>query len=204
MAANTPAANTSPSKLKLVVPHAAETWDEEDLKALAAEDPRLAMDLVVRKHRERLFRHAFYITKDGPEAYDVVQEVFIRAMREQRFWQAEFRQKAWLFRVTSNLCFNLVRDRKRRGAILETMPHKEHTDADQIGQVLQGERRKEIMAAIDQMTPDHREILVLRYYDDLSYAEIAEVLEVALGTVMSRLSRARRRLQEVLDQPQAS
>lgn len=189
------------ANLKLVAPQAAASWTEEDLKELAAENPRLALDMVIRKYRERLFRHAFYITKDGQEAYDVVQEVFIRAMREQRFWDADFRQKAWLFRVTSNLCFNLVRDRKRRGAILETVPFREQSEADQVARVFEGEQREEILAAIEQMTPDHKEILMLRYYDDLSYAEIAEVLEIKLGTVMSRLSRARRRLQEVLDLP---
>lgn len=191
------------AKLKLVAPHAAATWEDDDIKALHEENPRLAMDMVIRKYRERLFRHAWYITKDSQEAYDVVQEVFIRAMRETRFFNPDFRQKAWLFRVTSNLCFNLVRDRKRRSAILETVPRKERSEADQIGYVFQGEQRQEVLAAIDQMTPDHREILLLRYYDDLSYAEIAEVLDIKLGTVMSRLSRARRRLQDVLDVPAA-
>lgn len=189
------------ANLKLVAPEAAARWSEEDIKALYADNPRLAMDMVVRKYRERLFYHAAYITKDSQEAYDLVQEVFIRAMREPRFFEADFRQKAWLFRVTSNLCFNLVRDRRRRGAILEQSFRDEHREADQLDQVFGGEQRKEVLAAIDQMSEDHKEILLLRYYDDLSYAEIAEVLDVALGTVMSRLSRARRRLQEVLEQP---
>ena len=185
--------------LKLVAPEAAARWTDDDLKALHAENPRLAMEMVVRKYRDRLFYHACYITKDGQEAYDVVQEVFIRAMRERRFFDAEFQQKAWLFRVTSNLCFNLVRDRRRRGALLDGAVRKEQDEADQLDRVFEGEQRKEILAAIDRMTEDHREILLLRYYEDLSYAEIAEVLDVALGTVMSRLSRARRRLMEVLE-----
>ena len=190
--------------LKLVAPQAAADWSDEDIKALAADNPRLAMDMVIRKYRDRLFRHAWYITKDGQEAYDVVQEVFIRAIRETRFFNADFRQKAWLFRVTSNLCFNLVRDRKRRSAILETVPFDRKADADQLATVFAGEQRQEVLDAIDQMTPAHREILLLRYYDDLSYAEIAEALGVALGTVIPRLSRARRRLQAVLDAPESA
>lgn len=186
--------------LKLVAPEAAARWTEEDIKALHADNPRMALDMVVRKFRERLFYHASYITKDSQEAYDVVQEVFIRAMREPRFFSEDFRQKAWLFRVTSNLCFNLVRDRRRRGAILEHSFRDEHREPDQADLVFHGEQRKDVLAAIDRMSVDHKEILLLRYYDDLSYAEIAEVLEVALGTVMSRLSRARHRLQEVMDE----
>ncbi|MEC7945974.1 MAG: RNA polymerase sigma factor, partial [Myxococcota bacterium] len=138
------------------------------------------------------------ITKDWEEAYDVVQEVFIRAMRETRLFNPEFRIKAWLFRVTSNLCFNLVRDRKRRGVILETFPQPDRTKPDQMDAVFKGERRDEVLDAIGKMTRDHQEILLLRYYDDLSYAEIAAVLQVKLGTVMSRLSRARSRLMAVM------
>jgi RNA polymerase sigma-70 factor (ECF subfamily) len=100
--------------------------------------------------------------------------------------------------VTSNLCFNLVRDRKRRGAILETFPQPDRAKPDQVERVFKGERREEVLEAIDQMTRDHKEILLLRYYDDLSYAEIAAVLDVKLGTVMSRLSRARGRLMATL------
>ena len=152
--------------------------------------------MVIRKYRDRLFYHALGIVKDYQEAYDVVQEVFIRAMRETRFFNEDFRMKAWLFRVTSNLCFNLVRDRKRRGAIIDAMVKPESFSADQVDLVFKGERRDEVLAAIDKMTQDHSEILMLRYYDDLSYAEIASVLDIKLCTVMSRLSRARARLLE--------
>jgi len=136
--------------------------------------------------------------KDHQEAYDVVQEVFIKAMREQRLFNDEFKIKAWLFRVTSNLCFNQVRNRKRRGAILDTMMKPEAFGADQIESIFAGEQRNEVMAALDKLSEDHKEILILRYYDDLSYSEIADVLQVKLGTVMSRLSRARVRLLDVV------
>lgn len=184
--------------LRIVSPARASDWTEAHIKALAENDVRMAMDMVTRKYRDRLFYHAVGITKDWEEAYDVVQEVFIRAMRETRLFQPEFRIKAWLFRVTSNLCFNLIRDRKRRGAILETFPQPDRAKPDQIERVFKGERQEEVLEAIDQMTRDHKEILLLRYYDDLSYAEIASVLEVKLGTVMSRLSRARSRLIQVM------
>lgn len=190
--------------LRLVSPASATQWDDDQIKALYNDNPRMAVDLVVRKYRDRLFYHASYITKDSQEAYDVVQEVFIRAMREPRFFDAEFRMKAWLFRVTSNLCFNLVRDRRRRGVILESVPHETSHASDQLAMVFESQQREAMMAAIDLMTEAHREILLLRYYDDLSYAEIAEVLDVKLGTVMSRLSRARGRLLEVMEQDTAA
>jgi RNA polymerase sigma-70 factor (ECF subfamily) len=187
------------ASLRLVSPDNANSWTEAEIKQLNEENPRMAMEMVIRKYRDRLFYHAAGIVKDWQEGYDVVQEVFIRAMRETRFFNPDFKMKAWLFRVTTNLCFNLVRDRKRRGQILENKVRPpDRTRADQVDQVFFGERQTETLAAIEKMTPDHREILMLRYYDELSYAEIADVLEIKLGTVMSRLSRARSRLLDVL------
>ena len=171
---------------------------EEGYKQVARQDRRMAMDMVVRDFRARLFQHAFFIVKDSQEAYDAVQEVFIKAMRETRFFDEQFRMKAWLFRVTSNLCYNIVRDRRRRGGILESLGRPDRTQANQMERVQRGQRRDEILTTMGKLGRNHREILVLRYYHDLSYAEIAEVLDVKLGTVMSRLSRARARLGELM------
>mgnify|MGYP002009410301 FL=1 len=188
------------ANLQLLKPEHSASWTEADIKKLAATNSRAAMEAVIQKYRDQLYFHARYIVKDHQEAYDVVQEVFIKAMREGRIFDDEFKIKAWLFRVTSNLCFNQVRNRKRRGAILESMVKPESFSADQVESVFAGEQREELGAALDLLSDDHKEILVLRYYDDLSYAEIAEVLQVKLGTVMSRLSRARMRLMAVMEE----
>ena len=188
--------------LKLV--HGHENLDDDHIKEVAKTDRRQAADLVIRKYRDAIFHHAVHIVKDYQEAIDVTQEVFIKAMRERRFFDEGFKMKAWLYRVTSNLCFNLVRNRKRRTAILDTMPKATKTEAIQLEDVLHGEKQEEMLAALDQMTEDHRKILMLRYYSDLSYAEISDTLGIKLGTVMSRLSRAKNRLMEVLDAPAVS
>ena len=185
-------------KLRLV-PHPASMPEDDEIKQIAAADRRAAADWVVRKYREPIFHHAAWILKDWEEAIDVAQDVFIKAMREDRFFDADFKMKAWLYRVTSNLCFNLVRDRRRRTAILEATPRKNADEADQPDVVFANERQKTILGAMDRLSEAHREILMLRYYSDLSYAEISDTLGIKLGTVMSRLSRARGALVEVLD-----
>jgi RNA polymerase sigma-70 factor (ECF subfamily) len=173
-------------------------WVDEDIKATSLNDRQQAVDMLVRKYGERLYVHAYCILKDAQEARDVVQEVFIKAMREPRFFEDDFKMQAWLYRVTRNLCFNLVRDRRRRDGILAAVPRSEELNADPIEVVFGGERQEEIIQAIGQLTEDHRTILLLRYYEDMSYAEIARALSIKLGTVMSRLSRARDRLLSVL------
>jgi len=175
--------------------------EDDVIKEIAQRDRRQAMDLVVRRYGNRILKHAAYILKSVDDAVDVTQEVFIKAMREDRFFDEGFKMKAWLFRVTSNLCFNQVRDRKRRRGLLEKHPRPRSIAPDQVDTVFADERHQAIQEAIDQLSENHAEILRLRYYSDLSYAEIADTLQIKLGTVMSRLSRARGKLVEVLDDP---
>jgi RNA polymerase sigma factor (sigma-70 family) len=184
--------------LELISP--VEKWPDDNIKSLAQTNPQQAMASIIKKYREPLLYHAICIVKDEDEAYDLVQEVFIRAIRESRLFTFDFRIKAWLYRVTTNLCFNNVRNRKRRAAILEAKMVTELKESDQIRQIFEGQRQQEILRSIAKLTEDHQKILMLRYYDDFSYAEIADVLNIKLGTVMSRLSRARNRLLAVIDQ----
>jgi RNA polymerase sigma-70 factor (ECF subfamily) len=172
--------------------------DEDGIKQLARTDREAASEAVIRRWRDPLSRHAASIVKDAQEALDVAHEVLIRALREPRFFDPPFRMKAWLYRVTSNLCFNRVRDRRRRREILAAEPLPTATDADQASRVALTERQARIRSALDQLTENHRQILLLRYWSDLSYAEIGHTLGIELGTVMSRLSRARSRLLEHL------
>lgn len=176
-----------------------DVWSEIQIKELAQHDRKRAVHIMIQKYRESLLYHAICIVKDSDEAYDLVQEVFIRAIREERLFTPDFRIKAWLYRVTSNLCFNLVRNKKRRSAILDAAKMSDRSDADQLSEIFSDERRVEILKAISTLSEEHQNILMMRYYNDLSYKELSEVLNVKLGTVMSRLSRARSKLIEVLD-----
>jgi RNA polymerase sigma-70 factor (ECF subfamily) len=181
--------------------HTLRTLDDQEIKKIARKNRRRGVEIIVLKYRDKLYYHAVSIVKDPQEAYDAVQEVFIKTIREKRFFDEGFQMKAWLFRVTTNLCYNTVRDKKRRAGILETIPLKvprEEKALVPVGHVYEGEVRAEVLDAMDQLTAKHREILLLRYYQDLSYSEIAARLQIKLGTVMSRLSRARSRFMRVI------
>jgi len=187
--------------LKLVPQPSPQQITEDEIKAIAVRDRNRAFDLLVRKYRDRIYYHAMYITKDSQEAFDVAQDVFVRGYHESRMFDEGFKMKAWLFRVCTNRCYNIVRDKHRRGGILDRLGKandalREHHRA--IDSVLEKELSREMAAALSHLTPEHRSILILRYYDDLSYQEIADTLQIKLGTVMSRLSRAKARLAEQL------
>jgi RNA polymerase sigma-70 factor (ECF subfamily) len=174
--------------------------DEEGIKRLARIDREAASEAVVRRWQTPLVHHASWIVKDPEEAVDVAQEVLVRALREPKFFDPGFQMKAWLYRVTTNLCFNRVRDRRRRAAILAAEPFARAEEPHQSGNVLRAERATRIRRALDRLSENHRRILELRYWGDLSYGEIGDTLGIKLGTVMSRLSRARAQLAEHLDE----
>ena len=173
-------------------------WSDEQIKLTATKNRRVAINMLIEKYRQPLFRHALYILRDEDEAYDIVQETFIRGIRETRLFDPDFRVKAWLFRVAKNLCLNQLRNTSRRAAILQANPVPDRQEAEQWKHLFDGEQSIRMMTTLDKLNDAHKEILVLRYYDELSYTEIAQVLDIKLGTVMSRLSRARQKLLEVL------
>ena len=174
--------------------------DEDTIKRLARVDFEAAKEAVVRRWQMPLVHHAVWIVKDPEEAVDVAQEVLVRALREPKFFDPGFQMKAWLYRVARNLCFNRVRDRRRRAAILAAEPFARSDEPTQTGHVLRAEQSTRIRRALDRLSENHRRILELRYWGDLSYGEIGDTLGIKLGTVMSRLSRARAQLAEHLDE----
>lgn len=173
--------------------------DDLDLKQLARDDRPAALNALCARHHARLVRHARGIVRDDALAADVVQEVLIKAMREPRLFDTDFRTAAWLYRVTTNLCLNTVRNHKRRGDILASMPTRAVAEADQVEAVLDDERARRVEGLLSRLSEAHQAVLRERFYNDLSYAEIAAALDLKLGTVMSRLSRARSALLDVLD-----
>lgn len=189
------------ASLTLVPQPTPQSITEDEIKAIAVRDRNRAFDLLVRKYRDRIYYHALYITKDSQEAFDVAQDVFVRGYHESRMFDEGFKMKAWLFRVCTNRCYNIVRDKHRRGGILERLGKQNDALRENhraIDAVLAKELSAEMTTALGKLTPEHRAILILRYYDDLSYQEIADTLQIKLGTVMSRLSRAKARLAEQL------
>jgi RNA polymerase sigma-70 factor (ECF subfamily) len=181
------------------VQRTASQLEEARIKQVATHDRQRAIAMVVERHRPRLVRHASSILRDHQLASDMVQEVFIKAMHEPRFFDPEFRMGAWLYRVTNNLCLNKVRDRRRRRDILANMDTAKASHAAQVELVYGDECRSQMEEALAQLSVNHRRILHERFYRDLSYAEIADVLDIKLGTVMSRLSRAKSALLQVID-----
>ena len=142
-----------------------------------------------------LRRYARALTRNADHADDLVQDCIERAIRKQTLWKPTGPLKAWLFRILLNLYRNELRLHRRRGehVPVETLLVEPSVAPAQPGRIALNEMSK----AIDTLNGEQREALLLVVLEGLSYAEAAEALEIPLGTLMSRLGRARAALRKL-------
>ena len=150
-------------------------------------------------HLDAAYNLARWLTRSDHDAEDVVQEACLRAFQ----FFGGFRGgdgRAWLLRVVRNTCYTwLERNRPRAPAIaFDDDKHSAAGGAGPLNLTLQGEDVQMLHQAIEGLTPEYREVIVLRELEGFSYKDIAGIVESPLGTVMSRLARARERLQHAL------
>lgn len=146
---------------------------------------------------------ARYLLRDEHDAQDVVQDSYLRAWRGFAGF-AGTDARPWLLAIVRNTAFTWRR--RRAKAPVERYDESVHAAAGaetSDAAVLAASTRSQVAAALERLPDDQREVLVLREVNELAYKEIADVLDVPIGTVMSRLSRARRRMQELLGSREA-
>ena len=177
--------------------------EKEALRAARGGDAR-AFGLIVRSYQHQAFHSALGILGSEDDAWDLAQDSFVRAFRQLERYDLDRPFYPWFYRLLRNLCLNHIRWKKRRredsidamearGAFLEAGAGADPERAAE--SAIMGER---IAAALGRLRPAAREILVLREIRGLAYAEIAELLGIPRGTVMSRLHNARKALREEL------
>jgi RNA polymerase sigma-70 factor (ECF subfamily) len=145
-----------------------------------------AFELLAAQSLNRLVGTAGLILRDADAAQDVVQESLIRAWQDLPRLRDPARFDSWLYRILLNRCTDHGRDQNRRRQQAIASP-RDGTTSDHSDQVV---RRHAIASALDGLSDEHRVVVVLRYYLDLSQADIARVIGEPIGTVKSRLSRA--------------
>lgn len=162
---------------------------------------------------DSLYRTALRLTGHHADAEDLVQETYFRAFRFQHQYQDGTNLRAWLFRILRNTFINMYRRKQRRpeqASIEDTEDYYLYNHLIEGGvrpNVEQPDRAaieslsvEEILRAIDELADEFRQVVLLVDVEEFSYREAAEILEVPIGTVMSRLYRARRKLRDTLTQ----
>ena len=166
-----------------------------------------AFEPLVVEHQTRVYRLALRLTGNEADAADAAQEAFIKAYTSLASFRGESRFSVWLYRLTNNVCIDLLRRNRRETAVpLQSENEDGETAALEIpDETFSPERlaeraadREAVRRAIASLPPDCREILTLREIGGLRYDELAETLHLEPGTVRSRLNRARKRLADAL------
>lgn len=176
--------------------------DEALLKRAKAGDS-LAFRSLVERYEPAVAATAAGMLGRGADAEDVAQETFIRFYRSMEAFRGDSALKTYLTRIAINLSLSALKKRKR---IWTRFPSRDRNEArwyDPAGEppdtALEDERRRRVREAIDGLDEKHRAVVVLRMMEGCSTRETAEILEVPEGTVLSRLARAMKRLEEALD-----
>jgi RNA polymerase sigma-70 factor (ECF subfamily) len=169
---------------------------ESELITRARQKDEAAWETLVKQHQEKAFRLAYLLMGDADEAEDIVQEAFIRALGNMERFDTTRPFRPWLLSITANLARNRHRTIARYLAALSRLLRAEPAPASNTGEAssVQECEAQILWQAVRRLSTNDQEIIYLRYFLDLSEAEMAATLNIAPGTVKSRLHRALKRL----------
>jgi RNA polymerase sigma-70 factor (ECF subfamily) len=172
---------------------------EADLLAKARGGNLFAFEEIVKRYQRRVYATALRILRRHELADEVAQEAFLRAFESLARFDLERPFGPWICRIAANLAINHVRSPAAREQPLpDPAPEAPSAAPGPLDHLLDGEARSVLDRALAELPGEQRAVFVLRVFDELSYREIAEALGIQMGTVMSRLARARERLRESL------
>ena len=175
-----------------------------------------AFDALVTKHRGRVYAMIQNMVKNEADSWDLAQEVFVKVWKALPKFEARARFSTWMYRITHNVVYDWMRKRKveTAGELDDNLLDRESIAAGATATPVrnarpdealsQGEVRAQIEGALEKLSPEHREAILLREVQGLEYKEIAEAMECSIGTVMSRLFYARKKLQTLLSNERAT
>ena len=176
--------------------------DDAALMIAVQKDDPMAFRILVERYKKRAYYLALRLVGDTDDAYDLSQEAFIRVYNARRRFDQSRPFYAWFYAILSNLSRNYLKRKLVRSEYAAAVRRSSDAGMDAHGApdvlVEADEDRKAVWAAIEQLSFEHREIIVLRHFEDLPYEDIAKLLGIPVGSVMSRLYYARRRLRELL------
>lgn len=180
---------------------------EQEWVERARKGDETAFEALVTAHEKRIYNLCRRLVGNPEDAAELTQEAFLNAWRGLARFQGESAFGTWLYRLASNACIDFLRKEKRRQGLSMTvsledeeerqveLPDERYTPE---GELERTEARRAVAEGLERLTPERRQVLVMREINGLSYAEICAVLGLEEGTVKSRIARARNALRKVL------
>jgi RNA polymerase sigma-70 factor (ECF subfamily) len=173
-------------------------FSDEELVRLSQKGDLKAFGVLVERYQKRVFMVAYGLVHDVDEAQDLTQESFIRAYHAIETFRGAARFYTWIYRITVNLCMDHFRKQRTEQTLVGAEQPMDSDPPTPDSVAHQHEMSQAVHRAIRALPPDQRTVIILRELEGLSYKEIARVTDSSMGTVMSRLFYARKRLRELL------
>jgi len=170
---------------------------DQDLVERSKQGDKTSFGKLVSKHYDMVYAVIFGILRNREEALDVTQDVFFKVFRDIQKFIGQSKFKTWLYRVAANGAIDHYRKRRPLEPI-EDEADFETKEVSPRESASRREIRELVEEALDLLNPEQRAVFVLREWNELSYEEIAESLQIEIGTVMSRLFYARKKLAQIL------
>jgi RNA polymerase sigma-70 factor (ECF subfamily) len=172
---------------------------EQSLIRRAQKGDQNAFAALVEAHQRYVYNLALRVLKDENEALDLTQETFVRAWTALPNFRGQSQFRTWLYRITTNLCYNRLPNLRRSlndlgDDMMEEIP--ESNSENPVHAVEAGETRTHLHQAIDELDAHYKLLITLRYQNELSYEEIASTLNLPLGTVKTGIFRAKEQLRK--------
>lgn len=175
--------------------------DESRLIVHAREGDQAAFRELVERYQGAVYNLAYRMLGSPDEAEDAAQEIFVRVYRQLASYDVARKFSTWILAIATNYCIDQLRRRRLQLVPLETIvPWARSREASPERESLDREARDEIQALLRRLPEKYRAVLVLRYWQDLSCAEIGEVLHLPEGTVKTQLHRARQALARLMQE----
>jgi len=181
--------------------------EDKILVRKAQKGDTVAFEELVARHRDKIYARAYSMMRNEDEALDLSQEAWIKAWQRLGQFQGDSSFATWMTRIVINLCLDQLRRHKRvRAESIEVMDEESGGVERQMEPVVvnptegleRGELRARIDRAMAQLSHEHRTVLILHEFEEMEYKEIAKTMGCSIGTIMSRLFYARRRLAGLL------
>ncbi len=169
-----------------------ESQDDAELMARSKSGDREAFDVLVRRHFDAVATYAARILKDDDRGLEATQETFVRAFKYRESYREEAGSvRGWIFSIATNRIRDAAKRRKGEPESLEFAAEPVAASEDALATFARGALRETVLEALADLPPEYREVVVLKYLNDLSYEEVARALDLTVGAARMRALRAR-------------
>ncbi len=152
---------------------------------------------LMSRYEQKLLRYVIYLARDQIVAADVVQDTFIKAYQNLRGFNNKYKFSSWIYRIAHNETMNAIKREKHLNLNIDVETLEDGKESDIIHDIDKSIMKRELADCMGRLKPKYREVLMLQYFEDMKYSEIADILQIPISTVGVRSARAKKAIKQI-------